>query len=179
MSFSLIACVDSNYGLGYQNKLLAHIPNDLKRFKQLTEGKACFMGRNTFESIIDMNGEHLPNRMSFVFTNQQDYVSPVQSDDIAIVNNLDNLINMREMVKLSLDAMGRDSELMVIGGQTLYEQLLPYADTIYLTKIHHEFDNVDTFFPRFEHDLSWYVTERNKVDDSSSYDYSFITYKKV
>lgn len=157
-------------GLGYQNKLLAHVPKDLKRFKQLTEGKICIQGRNTYESIVAMNGKPLPNRTNIVLTNQGDYET---SNGTLVFNSVRDVLDEYERA-------GEDAELMVIGGSQVYKDFLPFADTIHLTVLANKFDKVDTYFPDFNLD-EWNVSfiENHSPDENNPFYYLFTTYNKI
>lgn len=180
MSLSIIACMDKAFGIGFNNKLLAHMPNDLKRFKQLTKNKFCIMGRKTYESVIDINGEPLQDRVSIVLTSNKSYSPPKANESVLVYNNLDNLIfhlNVLNTVETGLSK--EESEIMVCGGSTIYEQLLPYVDKMYLTIIHHKFEHVDSYFPRFKMKY-WNIDEvkHQRADGIHKYDYSFMTLSK-
>lgn len=124
---SLVAAVDEKYGLGKNGQLLCHLPADLKHFKQITIGKPIIMGRKTFESI----GRPLPERQNIVLSRKQHAIEGVQ-----VVNSLEEALNHTDAAP----------EVMMIGGATLFAQILPFATRVYLTIIHHQFD-ADTFFP--------------------------------
>ncbi|MCF6300988.1 MAG: dihydrofolate reductase, partial [Proteobacteria bacterium] len=137
MSYTLIAAMDQNRLIGKNNTLPWHISADLKLFKQNTVGKNILMGRNTCESI----GKPLPNRKNYVLTHNKTY----HKSGFIIINKLEQL--------------AKDQEIMVIGGATIYQQLLPVSDKMILTRIHAEFDG-DTYFPEF--DLSkWVIMEKS------------------
>ena len=123
---SLIACVDSNYAIGYENELLFHIPSDMIRFKELTMGKTVIMGRKTYESI----GKTLPGRQNIVLTNSE-------------IPGVQTAKSIEEAVKLS------ENDIFVIGGSSVYEQFLPFADDIFLTEIYGAAEHADSYFPRF------------------------------
>lgn len=181
VKLSLIACVDENWGLGNQNKLLTHLPSDLARFKQLTVGNICVMGRKTFESILDMNEAPLPNRQTAILTRDIGYASKVrQYSNVTVFNDIEHL-------KTSLEShcnSNRKEEVFICGGGEIYQQLLPYAHNMYITMIHHEFKNVDAFFPKFgtyEVDGEWDIdyAEIHQADEKNPYPYSFVNYKRI
>lgn len=176
MSISLISCVDETYAIGYQNKLLAHMPSDLTRFKQLTLNKNCVMGRKTYESIIDINGKPLLNRNTIILTENELYKPPHRDDNVIVQHDIATLLSI---LKLANASSISPTETMICGGSTIYEQFLPHADTIYLTKIHHKFINADSFFPKLLRS-EWKVVslERHLADEKNPYDYSFIIYKR-
>jgi dihydrofolate reductase len=148
MKLSLIVAMSSNRVIGVDNRLPWHFSSDLQRFKRITMGKPLLMGRKTHESI----GRPLPGRQNIVLTSDTGYEAP----GCTVVHSLDEAIA----------AAGNAEELMVIGGATLYDRLLPAADRIYLTLIEREFAG-DTFFPQIDWQ-EWEETERvNVVDDPS------------
>ena len=118
---NLIAAVDKNWAIGYQNKLLTSIPEDMKFFRQTTTGKVVVMGRKTLESFPGK--KPLKNRTNIVLTKNPSY----QAEGAIVVHNEDEL---REELK-KYDS----NELYVIGGGSIYEMLIPYCDTAYITKI--------------------------------------------
>ena len=128
-----IVAADRNWGIGYQNRLLVSIPSDMKFFRQTTTGHVVVMGRKTLESFP--NGLPLKNRTNIVLTANKDYAVK----DAIIVHSEKELLE--ELKKYDTD------EIYVIGGESVYRMMLPYLDTIYVTKIDHAFQ-ADTFFPR-------------------------------
>lgn len=158
---SLIAAIAANNAIGKQQELLCHLPNDLKRFKAITLGHTIVMGRRTFESLPK---GALPGRTNVVVTQQ----SNAQWDNTTVVHSIDEAF-----------ADADDKELFVIGGATLYKQTLDRADRLYLTHIHHAFDDADTYFPTINYD-EWREIEReeHKADERHPYDYTFVTYER-
>lgn len=134
----MIVAVDRQWAIGYQGKLLDHIPEDLKMFKKLTLGKTIIMGRKTLESLP--NGEPLFNRTNVVLTSNTEY----SKEGVIVVNNIKTIIN-----KYS------DDNCFVIGGSELYSQLLNYCNEIYVTKIYYKYKNVDKFFPNLDNTIRW------------------------
>jgi len=141
---SMIAAVAKNRVIGKDNKLIWHIPGDLKRFKTLTTGHPIIMGRKTFESLPKV----LPGRVHYVLTGNQNYAAP---DGVLVFHTLDELL-------AALPA----GENFVIGGGRMYEMMLPHADKLYLTEIDKDFDG-DAYFPEFDRS-EWKVTEDEKVE---------------
>lgn len=158
---SLIAAIAAKNAIGKQQELLCHLPNDLKRFKAITLGHTIVMGRRTFESLPK---GALPGRTNIVVTHQNDAT-------------WDNTIVMHSIDEAFADAA--DKELFVIGGATLYKQTLDRADRLYLTHIHHTFDDADTYFPPINYD-EWREIEREEhtADERHPYDYTFVTYER-
>jgi dihydrofolate reductase len=166
MSINLIAACGVNRELGYDNKLLCHLPNDLKHFRELTTSHFCVLGRKTFESI----GRPLPNRKNIILSQNPNYEAPIGT------YLYPSLVDVIHEYKSYND--GKD-ELFICGGGEIYRQALPFADKIYLTIIEHHFDRVDTYFPPFSF-LDWKQTERikNDPDEKNPYKHYFITYEK-
>lgn len=120
---SIIVAVADNGVIGKDNKLLWHIPADLKRFKALTLNKPCIMGRKTYESILEQLGKPLPGRMSIVIS-----ASGYEHDGATVVSSLNDAIAIAKKQKAD--------EIMVIGGAQIYQQALDIADKIHLTRVH-------------------------------------------
>ena len=135
---SAVVAFDENYGIGYKNNLLVRIPDDLRNFKSLTTGKTVIMGRKTYESLPK---RPLPNRKNIVIT-----ADPNKSSDD------ENLIymNMSEVLEYLEQFKDSEEEIFVIGGMTVYSQLLPYVSKVYVTQLYHTFGHADTFFPRLK-----------------------------
>lgn len=158
---SMIVCVDENWAIGYKNQLLCNLPKDLKHFKDTTIGKTVIMGRKTFESI----GKPLPNRQNIVLTNQKDY-NPYS---VIVVNDIQQILMMNHQYP--------SKEFVVIGGESIYLQFLPYTSKIYLTQIHYKFDKYDAKFPVLL-DTHWKEEkcESYKSDDNNPYDFTIKTF---
>jgi len=141
MNISAIAAVDKNFGLGYQNKLLFRIKQDMQFFKETTIGNTVIMGRKTFES---MGSKPLKDRDNIVITS-----------DISKHTLKDNLrITSMDIVENMLKNDKSNKRYFIIGGGSIYEQLLKYCDSLYLTVFNKEYDDVDTWFPNpLKHDF--------------------------
>jgi dihydrofolate reductase len=148
---SIIAAIGDNRELGKDNKLLWHIPQDLKRFKNLTTGHTVIMGRKTYESI----GIPLPNRTNIVITKDNAFTAP----GCLIAYSLDEAIEK-----------SNDTETFIIGGASIYSQAINRADKLYLTKVKGSFD-ADTYFPDYSR-FSTVVSSVQKQDDR--YTYTFL-----
>ncbi len=161
MKISVIAAMDRENGLGCKNKLLCHLPNDLRYFKSTTMGKPIIMGYNTYLSI----GKALPGRKNIVLT----------SKDNLEVENVYFVAGVSEALNLCADAQ----EVMIIGGASIYEQFLPQASKLYLTLIEHTFE-ADVFFPPVDFSKWSQNSEQNyPADDKSAYAYSFQVFSKI
>ncbi len=156
MKISLIVAMASNRAIGFNNQLPWHLSADLKRFKQLTLGHPILMGRKTHESI----SRALPGRQNLIITRNADY----QATGCLVFNEL----------SAALAHCKDDAELFVIGGGSLYVDMLPVTDTIYLTQIDEAFAG-DAFFPEIPH-KQWREIERIDITDDAavSFNYSFI-----
>ena len=156
----IVAAAENNI-IGNDNKLIWHLSNDLKRFKELTKGHHVIMGRKTFESMP----KALPNRTNVIITRKKDYFA----ENAIVTNSLD------EAIKLTSD----DPQPFIIGGGEIYKIALNISDRIELTRVHHNFDG-DTYFPEIDSKIWQEInrTEKNK-DDKHKYDYTFITYEKI
>lgn len=158
---SLIVAIAQNGAIGNNQELLCHLPNDLKRFKAITLGHTIVMGRRTYESLPK---GALPGRTNVVVSRQAD----VAWENTIVAHSIDEAL-----------ANSESSELFIIGGATLYEQTLQRANRLYITHIHHAFEQADTFFPAIDYD-QWREIEReeHKADERHPYDYSFVTYER-
>lgn len=138
MKISLIAAIGLNRELGKDNKLLYHIPEDLKRFKKLTEGHAVIMGRKTYESI----GKPLPNRLNIIITHNQnfkiDHYNVSKHCNVVVCHSLES----------AFAKASADKEVFVIGGGEIYRQAIKVADKLYLTIVNSKTE-ADTFFPDY------------------------------
>lgn len=159
-TISIIAAIAENNAIGKKQQLLCHLPLDLKRFKELTMGSAIVMGRKTFESLP--NGA-LPKRKNIVLTS----IPEEGYHDCFICESLEDAINLCE----------KEDEIFIIGGAIVYKQAMPLADKMYLTRIHHAFEEADTFFPEINFD-EWSEIEKKSfpADDKHAYGFSFHTY---
>lgn len=157
---STIVAIANNNVIGKDNKLIWHLPEDLKRFKQITTGKNIIMGRKTFESL----GRVLPNRKHIILCN--DMEMDIDNENVEIlddISKLDKYINSGE-------------ENFVIGGATIYKLLMPYVNKLYITKINHDFEG-DVYFPEIK-ETEWKEISKEKglKNDENPYDYEYITY---
>lgn len=158
MKISLIAAMDEKRGIGRDGKLPWHLPEDLKRFKELTIGHAVVMGRKTFDSI----GRPLPNRKNIVITHNTSYIIQT-TEDVLVAHSLE------EALRLTSLAQGND-ECFIIGGGQIFEEAIKIADKLYLTLIEGDF-NCDTFFPTYS-EFKKVVFEQN--GESSGLKYKFV-----
>ena len=157
---SIIVAIAANYAIGKKGDLLCHLPEDLKHFKTITSGKTVMMGERTFFSLPK---HPLPNRRNIVLTD----VAGKTFEGAEAVYSID------EMVK----AVQGEEEAFVIGGGMVYRQMMERADKLYITHIHHSWEDADTFFPQIDPAIWKQLSaERHSADDKNPYDYTFAEY---
>jgi dihydrofolate reductase len=156
---TIIVATDRNNGIGYNNGLLANIPGDLKRFKEITMGHSLIMGKKTWESLPN---KPLAGRQNIVITD----------NELDCFNCADTARSIDEAVSLCKPG----NEIFIIGGGSVYRQFMPLADRLLVTHIDAEF-MADTFFPEISPD-EWYVSENEDFlsDDPSQISFSYTTY---
>ncbi|MGE5329110.1 MAG: dihydrofolate reductase [Deltaproteobacteria bacterium] len=157
-----IAAVDSNWGIGYKGDLLAHIPEDMKFFKQTTLGKIVVMGRETFESLPGK--QPLKGRINIVLTKN------TKIDDVKICNSINELFE--ELEKYPTD------DVFVIGGESIYNQLLPFCSEVFITKIEKEY-KADKHFKNLDEDEAWKVIYEGEMQNYNDVKYRFVKYANV
>ena len=157
---SIIAAVAKNRAIGYKNKLIYWLPNDLKRFKALTTGHTIIMGRNTFLSLPK---GALPNRRNIVL-----------SRSTKAFPGCDVYPSLEE----ALQHCALDEDIYIIGGASVYKQALPLADRLCLTEIADTPAEADTFFPPYD-DWKETMRENHEQDERHEYAYSFVDYIKA
>lgn len=165
MHISIITAIGANGVIGRDNDLPWRLPADLRFFKAMTLGKPCLMARRTFESL----GGGLRGRTNIVLTRNPDY----NPDGAIVVHTIDDGLRAAE------ENLGEGDEIMILGGATLYEEILPCVDRMYITRIHHEFEG-DTYFPEFD-EGQWVEVARedHQPDEKNAYAYSFVTLERV
>lgn len=154
----MIAAAAENNALGKDNDLLWHLPDDFKRFKQITSGHHIVMGRKTFESFP----KPLPNRTSVVITRQKNYAP----EGCVVVKNLEE----------ALAVCPKNEETFIIGGGEIYKLALPFADKIELTRVHESFE-ADAYFPEFS-ESEWKLEseEFHPTDEKHKYPFTYQTF---
>ena len=159
----LIAAVDINWGLGNDGRLLAHIPQDLKRFKQITTGNVIIMGRKTLESFPE--SKPLPGRVNIVVTNRKSY----KINGAVICGSMEEAITVAKQYT--------DKQVFSAGGGSVYRQCLPYCDTAYITKIHRAF-SADTFLENLDTSSEWSITDTSSRQSHNGLEFTYITYQR-
>lgn len=159
-NISIIVAIAENFAIGKNNDLLFHLPNDLKRFKQITSGNTIIMGRNT---LLSLPKWPLPNRRHIVITDKKDDVF----EGCEVVFSIDE----------ALEKVKNEPEAFVIGGGMIYRQFYPLAGKLYLTLVHKPFD-ADVYFPEINYN-EWTETSREDfTDEKNNFDYSYLNLER-
>jgi len=158
---SIIVAIAENFAIGLNNRLLFHLPNDLKRFRQITSGHSLIMGRNT---LLSLPKWPLPGRRNIVITDKYDDYFP----------GCETVFSVDEALSL----VKSEDEVFVIGGGSVYRQFFPLAGRLYLTVVHKEFE-ADTFFPAINYDDWKIVMNEDYVDESNQFNYSYMNLERL
>lgn len=159
---SIVVAKAKNNTIGKENKLLWHIPDDLKRFKELTTNHNIIMGRKTFESL----GRVLPNRKHIIFSQNPDF--KVEDDNVEIVHSM---LQIQQYIE-------DKEENFVIGGAMIYNLLMPYVTKMYVTEVDKEFEG-DTFFPKINSDIWKEISrEEGPEDQNVNFKYEYAIYER-
>ncbi|MDO4187470.1 MAG: dihydrofolate reductase [Lachnospiraceae bacterium] len=158
-----IVAVDKNWAIGNKGKLLVSIPSDMKRFREITSGKVVVLGRKTMATFP--NGQPLKNRTNIVLTKDANY----KAGDAIIVHSIDELLD--ELKNYPTD------DVYIIGGDSVYKQMLPYVDTCEVTKIRWGYE-ADSFFPNLEKDDEWEITYESEEQTYFDTEYTFQTWSR-
>ncbi|MCL2508890.1 MAG: dihydrofolate reductase [Oscillospiraceae bacterium] len=161
---NLILSATDDWGIGFQNRLLFRVPEDMKRFKALTVGKVVVMGRNTFLSLP--NQKPLADRVNIVLSRDPDFAP----ESVTVVRSTDELL-------CALESFGTN-DVFVIGGAAVYRELLPFCDTAYVTRFHAK-KEADSFFPCLDGDDSWRLVERSEVRGHEGLQFTFDKYERA
>ena len=165
---SIIAAVAQDRAIGFQNKLIYWLPNDLKRFKALTTGHTIIMGRNTFLSLPK---GALPNRRNIVLSKSA-FSSPLGEAGRGSFPGCDVYPSLDE----ALAHCAPDEDVYIIGGASVYQQALPLADRLCLTEIDDTPAEADTFFPPYKDEWKEAARESHDIDDRHAHRYAFVDY---
>ena len=160
---NLIAAVDKNWAIGRNNKLLVSIPDDMKFFRETTTGKVVVMGRKTLESFPGK--KPLKNRVNIVLTGDKNY-------------SVDGAVIVHDMEELHKELKKYDSkDIYVIGGESIYKQLLDECDVAHITKIDFAYE-ADAWFPNLDEKEEWVVTADSEEQTYFDLEYYFYKYEK-
>ena len=161
---NLIAAVDNKWGIGYKNKLLISIPDDMKFFKEMTTGKVCIMGRNTLESLP--GGRPLDGRVNIVLTKDRSF----KKNGVIVANSVEQAL---EAVK-EYDT----KDVFVIGGESIYNQFMPYIDTAYITYIDYTYQ-ADKRIENLDKNDDWKMIVESEEQTYFDVEYYYRKYVKA
>ena len=160
---SAIVAVDNNWGIGFNGDLLEHIPEDLKYFKELTTGHVVVMGTNTWNSLP---------------------IKPLPKRGNIIISSADRLIMCKNTLRLHMEDVidyfdYTNDDVFIIGGGSIYKQLLPFCDRVYVTKIFKDHENVDTYFPNLDESEEWAPAMCGNLRTHNDLSYQFWQYDRI
>ena len=156
---NLIVAVDQNWAIGKDGDQLVYLKEDLKRFRTLTSGHTVILGRKTLATFP--GGRPLKNRHNLILSRNPQF----QAEGAEVFTSVEELVQQA------------DGDAFVIGGASVYEQLLPYCDTAYITKIHAAFP-ADTYFPDLDKSEEWEVVEESESLEQDGIAYHYVTYHR-
>ena len=160
---NIIAAVDNHWAIGHKNQLLVRIPSDQKMFREETTGKVIILGRKTLETFP--NGLPLKNRTNIILSTSSDY----KVKDAIVVHSVEELL---EEVK-----QYPSEDVYVIGGESIYRQLLPYCNVAHITKINYDYD-ADAYFPNLDELPEWRITGDSEEQTYFDIEYEFLRYER-
>ena len=158
---NLIVAVDKNWGIGLRGKMLVTIPADQRFFRDETMGKVVVMGRKTYEALP--TSHPLVNRTNIILTKDRNY----KVKGAIIVHSIEDLLELLKEY--------RSEEIYIIGGQTIYEQMLEYCDVAHVTKIDFAYQ-ADTFHPNLDEDENWVIAAESDEQTYYNLEYTFVKY---
>ena len=158
-----IVAVDQNWAIGKDNKLLVSIPADMKFFRETTAGGVVIYGRKTLESFP--GAQPLKNRINIVITRNKDY----NVKGATVVHSIDEALKAAEAYN--------SEDVYVIGGDSIYKQMLPYCDVAIVTKIDYAYE-ADTYFPNLDEDDEWEMTAASEEQTYFDLEYAFTRYER-
>lgn len=161
---NLLVCVDSNWAIGNQGKLLVRIPNDMKHFREETTGKVIVLGRKTLETFPQ--GMPLQNRTNIILSRNP----KLKVEGAQVVHSVEELLD--ELKQYDTE------DVYVVGGESIYEQLLPYCDVAHITKLDYVYQ-ADAHFPDLDKDPAWKITQDSDEQTYFDIPYQFIKYERV
>ena len=160
---NLIASADRNWAIGMDSKLLVRIPEDMKRFRRMTVGKVVVLGRKTMETFP--GGKPLKDRTNIVLSKS----GGCQAEGAVLVHSMEEL--EEELSKY------KSEDIFVIGGESIYRQLLDRCDTAYITKIDYAYQ-ADAWLPDLDEEEGWQITEEGEEQTYFDLEYRFLTYSR-
>ena len=162
--FHMIVAADNRWAIGNKNRLLVSIPNDMKHFREETTGKVIVLGRKTLETFPQ--GLPLQNRENIILSENPAF----KVRGATVVNSLEQLLDTLKKYP--------PEDVYIVGGESIYRQLLPYCDTVHVTKIDHTYE-ADAYFPDLDADKEWILAEDS--DELTYFDisYNFLKYRRI
>lgn len=159
-----IVAVDSNWAIGNKGQLLIRIPADQKRFREITTGGVVVLGRKTMDTFPQK--KPLPNRTNIILSTNEEY----KVSDAVVVHSIEQLIDELKSYP--------DDRIFIIGGDSVYKQMLPYCDKVYVTKIDREYE-ADTYYPNLDEDPDWKIVYESEEQTYFDTTYTFVDYERV
>lgn len=159
-----IVCVDEGWGIGYKNQLLYRNPVDMKFFKEKTIGNVVVMGLNTLKSFP--GGNPLKDRVNIVLCNDPEF----SQEGVTIADSIESLFEILKRYDTNT--------VYIIGGASVYAQLVPYCDTVYVTKVEGK-KEADAFFPNLDEDENWVCAKQTETQEYNELKFKFTTYKNI
>lgn len=160
---NLVVAVDENWAIGNKNQLLVRIPNDHKMFRELTTGKVVVLGRKTLETFPQ--GLPLKNRTNIILSTDPNY----QVKDAIVAHSIEELLTVLKDYD--------DEDVFIIGGDSIYKQMLPYCKVAHVTKIDHAYE-ADRYFPNLDKDPEWEITADSDEQYYFDLTYTFLKYER-
>lgn len=160
---NIIVAVDNNWAIGNKNELLIRIPNDQKHFREETLGKVVVLGRKTLQTFPQ--GLPLQGRTNIILSKNKNY----KVKDAIVVHSTEELLEELKQYP--------EEDVYIIGGESVYRELLPYCNVVHVTKIDHEYE-ADSYFPNLDADKNWEITADS--DEQTYFDiaYQFLRYER-
>ena len=160
---NMIVAVDEHWAIGYKNRLLVSIPNDQKHFREETTGKVVVLGRKTLETFPQ--GLPLKNRTNIILSRNPNY----KVKDAIIVQSTEELLEELKQYE--------DDDIYIVGGESVYRELLPYCNVVHVTKIAHAYQ-ADAYFPNLEQSGEWEITAESEEQTYFDIEYTFVKYER-
>lgn len=160
---NVIVAVDNNWAIGNKGQLLVSIPNDHKNFRLTTTGKVVVLGRKTMDTFPQ--GQPLKNRTNIILSRDENY----KVNGAIVVHSIEELLE--ELKKYPTE------DVYIIGGDSIYKQMIDYCDTAIVTKIDHNYE-ADAYFPNLDKDESWEIVSESEEETYFDLEYQFITYSR-
>jgi dihydrofolate reductase len=161
---NLIVAVDKNWAIGYEGNLLERISEDHKRFRELTTGKVVILGRKTLYTFP--GNKPLKERTNIILTGNKDF----KCEGALIYNSIEELLKNIKIYETE--------DIFVIGGESIYKQLLPYCKHAYVTKIFTE-HNADKFMPNLDESKDWKISSESRIHDYNGIEFQFVSYENL